>query len=333
MTHVDQAELSPVRTRPEPVPLPYGLTVDDLLPLFGSGALLGRLTCHGSHRKQGLHGGSNSCIVTLVLVTPSGRKLRQTVFIKATTNSVEREADAYRLLNRAGVRTPELLAVVDRAGVEVIVLEFLPKIGIDFGDRQQVEDLLRQTARLNSVAVAGSRTSAGVMSVDFDRTVERAVGALAEQGLITDREAAHWWLRYQHAQRVVAQMPTALTHGELYFQQVGITERTGSVALFDLATVGVRARLTDVASILKPLAERAGMSELTLFRRYLAELQAGDGTAGSIEWTELQTLRVVTSLWSLPWRISSRHDAHIPGAMRDLTPLINTIRADIDAIR
>ncbi len=94
MNHVDQAQLSPVRTRPEPVPLPYGLTADDLLPLFGSGTVLGRLTCHGSHRKQGLHGGANSCIVTLVLVTPFGRRLRQTVFIKATADSAEREADA-----------------------------------------------------------------------------------------------------------------------------------------------------------------------------------------------------------------------------------------------
>ncbi len=276
MHPVDQAQLSPVRTRPEQVPLPYGLIAGDVHRVVGPGAPAGTLTCRRSHRKQGLHGGANSCIVTLVLRAGDGTTLRRTVFIKAVANAAEREAEAYGLLARAGVRTPELLAVVDRAGSEVLVLEFLPKIGIDFQDVRQVEDLLRQVARLNSVATEPCATSAGLVSGEFDQTVRDALTALAAEGAITGGVATHWFRAYEHAQRAVCLMPTALTHGELYFQQVGVTEDSPSVVLFDLATLAVRARLTDVANIVKPLAERTARRSTRCFSATLLSLRQAE---------------------------------------------------------
>jgi hypothetical protein len=47
-------------------------------------------------------------------------------------DAASREADHYRLLAGHGVATPQLLAAIERDGTEVMVLEFLPLIGIDF---------------------------------------------------------------------------------------------------------------------------------------------------------------------------------------------------------
>jgi hypothetical protein len=84
-------------------------------------------------------------------------------------------------------------------------------------------------------------------------------------------DADRWFQGYQIARDALASMPTALSHGELYFQQVGWSDRDGmrTLVMFDLATLAHRPRLSDIGNILPLLARESGERELTLFETYL----------------------------------------------------------------
>jgi Ser/Thr protein kinase RdoA (MazF antagonist) len=73
--------------------------------------------------------------------------------------------------------------------------------------------------------------------------------------------------------------------------------------MFDLDTMGRRARFTDVATILTGLADLTGQNERELFGRYLAELAQLTGLRydENEAWPELRLTRAVRTFQALPW--------------------------------
>lgn len=333
MDRFSQAALSPVMEARRPRPLPYGLTASDLLPILADApANIASLECFTAYRTQGLHGEQNSCAVTLGYRADDGVRNERTVFVKRTMDAASREADHYRLLAGHGVATPQLLAAIERDGTEVMVLEFLPLIGIDFSDRAQVDDLLRLIARLNSIPAGQYCDGAapGSASPAFDATVEAAFKELVAGGLATAREVKVWFGVYRCAQDELPALRTAFTHGELYFQQVGVrSEPFSEVVLFDLATLQLRPRFFDIAGVLTPLADAAGISDRAAFATYLDALRPQPaGLTADDAWRELHTVRFVSTCWSLPWRLRSQEDGANALDLPDLDQLVRELRHD-----
>lgn len=100
-------------------------------------------------------------------------------------------------------------------------------------------------------------------------------------------------------------LPTALNHGELYFQQLGWSRTDGDrrLVMFDLATMAGLPRFTDIANVLAALAAQTGREQRELFATYLAALRTltGVGLNESKVWEEMQLVRTLTSFQSLPW--------------------------------
>jgi hypothetical protein len=272
-------------------------------------AALDRCRALASYEKQGLTKGTNSCIVTLQYVV-AGERCERTVFVKQTADATAWEAAQYRLLTSHGVPTPELLVALFRNQAEVLVLEFLPTIGVDFQASDQVRALLQLVARLNAVAAEADPPTPGrgVPHADFDARVKVA---LSKVMLDTPRlvDADRWFAGYQRARDALGSMPRALSHGELYFQQVGWSDRNGSrtLVLFDLATLAHRPRFSDIGNILPLLARESGEQELTLFETYLKALRPFTGRPLSIRQAtrELRLTRVAGVCEALPWLIEA----------------------------
>ena len=307
MSQFDPESLSPVRVRPRERGLPYGLTWSDLAPcLLGlDEAELDSCRALASYAKQGLNKGTNSCIVTLRYVV-AGEQCERTVFVKQTADSSAWEAAKYHFLSAHGVPTPKLLVVISRNRAEVLVLEFLPTIGVDFHAPSQVRDLLELVARLNSVAAKADDPAPG-HGMPRAAFAARVKAALTRVVLEPPRpvDADRWFQGYQIARDALASMPTALSHGELYFQQVGWSDRDGTrtLVMFDLATLAHRPRLSDIANILPLLARESGERELTLFETYLESLRQFTGLRPSVNQAvrELRLTRVAGVCAALPW--------------------------------
>lgn len=298
------ARLSPLPSAPRPCNLPYGLGWEDLrdcLPGFttpvGARAWI-------AHDKQGIHGGDTSCILTLGYQTADGYERTETVFVKQTVDPAKAEGARYRFLEQRGIALPRLLASVDIAPGEVIVLEFLPTIGVR---PQDADNLVHLIARLNALArppIDLFPGSEGMPMAVFDRKVVEALAVLADDPSVDVVDGERWFDAYKSAERVVARLPVALNHGELAFGQIGRTA-SGLVVLFDLETAAVLPRFTDVAALLARLADLSGRDQRDLFCRYLIDVTSLTGTAFEEEgaWTELLAVRVVSSVQSLPWSI------------------------------
>jgi hypothetical protein len=202
-------------------------------------AALDRCRALASYEKQGLTKGTNSCIVTLQYVV-AGEWCERTVFVKQTADATAWEAAQYRLLTSHGVPTPELLVALFRNQAEVLVLEFLPTIGVDFQASDQVRALLQLVARLNAVAAEADPPTPGrgVPHADFDARVKVA---LSKVMLDTPRlvDADRWFAGYQRARDALGSMPRALSHGELYFQQVGWLRQHSVLAATSSACSGI----------------------------------------------------------------------------------------------
>jgi hypothetical protein len=104
-------------------------------------------------------------------------------------------------------------------------------------------------------------------------------------------------------------MPRALSHGELYFQQVGWSDRNGTrtLVLFDLATLARTPRFSDIAGILPLLAQESGEPELELFEIYLDSLRQFSGQRQPVRQAvrELRLIRTADLCAALPWLLEA----------------------------
>jgi hypothetical protein len=316
MNSYDPANLSPIAKAPTACTLPYDLTWADLRPILPDFAGQGSAPAQAfaSHEKQGLNGGPNSCILTLRYPSSETRLRSETVFIKCTTNLAKAEAQKYQFLASHGVPTPRLLGVIRRGGTEIIFLEFLPAIGIDFRDAGEVNSLLQLVAQLNSVQNPPdlfhqpSGDPQDESHAAFDRSVRAALTELSRaRALPVPIDVPRWFSAYQIAQEASNSMPLAVNHDEFYFQQVGWAKRGAArqLVIFDLETMSLRPRFTDIANILYPLAMYTGRDQVELFGVYLDRLRQLNQLELSTDEAlrELRLLRVTTECYSLPWRI------------------------------
>lgn len=283
--------LSPLPVTARACPLPYGVEWDDLRPCLpgfrrGSRALV-------THELQGMRKGANTCVKTLEYHTFDGEIRSVAAFFKQVRGSVEREKHAF--LQARNVPVPRMLRAVSRPDAEVLVFEFLPRIGIRSAE---AADLLRLIARLNAVEVPPDGIflpPPGRPETEFGARISAAL----QQAGAPDPQ--RWFSAYGLLGERVRSLPTALNHGELYFQQVGWSGR--QLVLFDLETVAWRPRFTDVAGVIAPLAQRTGRSEAELFGAYLRALSSG--VDESRAYRELLVVRAVSAFWSLPWRLEA----------------------------
>jgi hypothetical protein len=316
------AALSPLPIAPHERPLPYGLTWDELRGVLPGFATAAGARAWATHQKRGLHGGPSSDIRTVTWVGPDGAERRRTLFFKEITDPARAEAEKYRFLARAGIPTARLLAAVERGeGHEVLVLELLPAIGLE---PDAADELLTLAARLHSVEGAPPELFTprpGLPAAEFDARVENALAALG------DVPVSRWLRAYQDAQARVAALPVTLNHGQLFFQQIG-RSAAGELVLFDLETMALLPRWTDVAGVLEALAALTGRDERHLFDVYLDALaaQPPDPTEA---WRELLLVRIVSRFQCLPWLTEVTGDPHVTDSP---TACAGTLARDLDEL-
>lgn len=253
--------------------LPFGLTWSEL------GTLQPEPMAWTSRDPAGMHKGQ-SCILTFADGTA--------IFVKRTHG----EAAKYRYLAACSVPTPRLLHTVERDDHEIILLECLPHIGIE---PSQADDLLRLIARLNAILdVPRELFAPGPGRTDFDDLMRAALTQVTT-------DAPRWLDLYHAAANTVATFPLALNHDEMGLQQVG-RSAAGELVVFDLETLSLRPRFTDLAGVLEPLAKKSGTPEGELFQSY----------HNATDWPELLWTRLVVSFESLPGLVNDRPDEADP---------------------
>ncbi len=321
MNPFEPANLSARPKAPLACALPYDLIWDDLRPILPDFDERGsaKAQAFASHEKQGLNGGSNSCILTLRYPSRENQFRSETIFIKHTASPEKVEAQKYQFIASQGVPTPHLLGAIHRGGAEIILLEFLPTIGIDFRDASEVNSLLHLVTQLNSIQNPPAlfnrppRAPQSESNAAFDRSVRVALTQMSrDRTLPAPIDVPRWFNAYQSAQEASDSMPLAVNHDEFYFQQVGWAQRgaTRQLVIFDLETMSLRPRFTDIANVLYPLAVYTGRDQVELFEVYLDRLhQLNQLELGFDEaLRELRLLRVTTSCYSLPWLVDeARH--------------------------
>jgi hypothetical protein len=263
----------------------------------------------------------------------------QTVFIKHTADPLKAEAEKYRFLSARGVPVPRLLAVLSHGESEVILLEFLAAIGIDFHSTDEVNSLLDLIARLNAVqnppALFNPRP--GLPQAEFDQSVLAALNEQTNRQELRAGEALDCYAAYLTAQEAAKTMPTALNHNELYFQQVGWAARENGreLVLFDLETMAICPRFADIASILSSLAAACGKPQEDLFQTYLQRLSHYSGAYLGFDeaMRELRLLRVRESCYNLPWLTAGCADGSASADLRaQLSMTLRCLREDLAAL-
>ena len=219
-------------------------------------------------------------------------------------------------------------------GNQVLGFEFLDTIGIDFDSSDEVRELLALVATLNSVdpaALGGAPTPPpGRPEAEFTASLERALVRARSMSLLdwSSLEVSDWLEVYREARRWAASMPRAVTHGEMYFQQVG-RAGNGPLVIFDLATIGVRPRFSDLCSLVEGLERYGAGEQAALLSSYLDALAIGGVTvpsaADALE--ELWRLRVLSRFQSLQWLTQSLDDAEL--GLEALEDNIATLRGDL----
>lgn len=329
----DRTSLSPKLVEERPADLPFGLTLFDLGPAFrGRNVQLPR----GSgwrvvtrYEVQGLHQRGRSRVVTLrdEAFDPFPEV---DVFVKLAT---AREAEISANLAAAGAPIPSLLFDVPRSdSTHVLGFEFLDTIGIDFASAAEVTELLALIARLNacSPAILGlaANPPSGRPEAEFTDSVRYALAFVESVGLLEWATVAEVIDIYARAKRWAAAMPTAVTHGEMYFHQVG-RRREGSLRMFDLATVGVRPRFSDLCSLVSGIARECALDEIDVIAGYLAQLALAGAPEPSVHegLRELRRLRVLSCCQSLPWLVRSLDDPHL--GLEAVADKVATMRRDL----
>ena len=312
MNSFDPASLSPLPRQPhvsEPCELPYGLAWEDLQAILPNFDPEERSSAQAfvSHDKQGISGGENSCILRLQYSIGKGRLGSETVFVKQSIDTLKREAQKYQFLEERGIPVPRLLAVIQKGEVEVILLEFLSSIGIDFSSQIEVDDLLYLVAELNAIQKPPAifNPPPGLPQAEFDEFVRTALEGLGRDPAVPSLDAQGWFDAYQVSQKTSRGMPLALNHNEFYFQQVGWAQRESArrLVLFDLESMAVTPRFADIATILHPLSVYSGREQNDLFKVYLDRLQ--QRTQHRLDFKEalreFRFLRITQSCYTLPW--------------------------------
>ena len=309
--------LSPLPIQPQTCELPYGLTWDDLqsvLPDFDVQES-SKARAYVSHEKQGLSGGANSQILKLSYPIPGNQTAEQTIFFKINPDPDKAEAPKYRFIESRGVATPRLLAAYQKGAAEVVLLEFLPEIGIDFQSASEVDELLHLAAALNAIQDPPGLfdSQPGLPQAEFDASVREALVVLAQGRSLPKIDASRWYAAYLVAQEASKSMPQAVNHNEFYFQQVGWAPRGPDrrLVLFDLETMALTPRFTDIGGILYPLSSYTGRDQAGLFQVYLDHLRRlGHFDLDFTEaLRELKLLRVAASCYSLPWLVAESKDS------------------------
>lgn len=335
MPAFDRESLSPHRVAPELIDLPFGLTWQELSKAL-PGLLPDRVAeCVLTRRYtlRGLcdQGGSTPATVRYPV---AGGFETVDLFIKRTPAAAP-EGHWYRLLAANHVAVPQLLAELPRGnGDVVIVLEFLESIGIDFDSAAEVTELLHLLARLNSIAdseMDNSRSGpGGLPEAQFTARVREALDALTHMRQFADLKIVvpRWLDAYFETKQACAKMPTALTHGEMYFQQVG-RSGGGALVLFDLATLAVRPRFFDLCNIVSALAESTGVDERSLLGQYLDAIDALGVHVPTVDdaYHELRLLRITSAYQSLPWLVREHTNPDIGFEM--LAQRVTTLRHDL----
>jgi hypothetical protein len=145
----------------------------------------------------------------------------------------------------------------------------------------------------------------------FSARVKAALTSLAtDPALPVEVDPESWFAAYRRTAAAVAALPTALNHGELYLQQVGWSH--GRLVMFDLETMGLRPRFTDIATTLAGLAAYSDRRERDLFAGYLDAMRHLTGVAldEAEAWNEVLLVRTVDAFQGLPWRLDNtgHHD-------------------------
>jgi hypothetical protein len=170
---------------------------------------------------------------------------------------------------------------------------------------------------------------------EFDASVNAALDELTRRQLLHPSDAPLWFTTYQTALEAAQAMPTALNHNQMYFQQVGWAERENGreLVLFDLETMIVCPRFTDIAGLLFSLAIVSGRSQQELFQVYVKHLEACTGQPLSIEqaWRELRLLRVRENCFNLPWLVEAQ-EAGAADLFEQLELTLTCLRQDIAAL-
>ncbi len=332
--------LSPLPTPLLACQLPYGLTWDDLLPVLPRfNARRHHLArAFASHRKQGLNGGENSIILTLLYPGGEDELLSQIVFAKSQNNPLHMEAEKYRYLAAHGVPIPRLLAGLRKEDAEVIVLEFLPKIGIDFTSPGEANDLLHLAAMINSLPISAGlfEPEPGMPQDEFDRLVEDALRRMAKNPAIPPVDVPRWLAAYLQCHDEAEQMPPAVNHNQFFFQQVGWTESGAGhrLVIFDLETMCTRPRFTDLAGILYALSRFSGRTQEDLLLVYLEALRLQGrhppDLAGALR--ELRILRIAEMCASLPWLSGEAAGLDSFDAAGSLSMAAECLRDDLAAL-
>ncbi|MBE0695805.1 MAG: hypothetical protein IH586_02675 [Anaerolineaceae bacterium] len=332
--------LSPVPKTLASCRLPYSLTWEDLQPILPgfNQQHTSQAQAFSSHEKQGLHGGDNSCILTLRY--PSGKNSFQSkvVFIKFQSDPQKEEAQKYRFLSSQGVPTPHLLVALRKEKAEVIILEFLAQIGIDFHSASEVDSLLKLLAQVNALPqlVGLFPQIPGMAQADFDVLVHRALSELSHAQTQPKIDAPSWFETYQAAQTAAQTMPLAVNHNEFYFQQTGWAQRGAGrkLVIFDLETMSLRPRFTDIANILYPLAKYSGRAQAALFKVYLDALLQSKNIIVDFDAAlrELRLLRVVEICYSLPWLVDAAKQPESIDLQESLSMAVSCLRDDLSAL-
>ena len=215
-----------------------------------------------------------------------------------------------------------MLLVVTRPDAEVLVLEFLPRLGYASGDADAVLAMIAELNAVSGVPDGVFDPAPGMPAEAFELGVRAALDTLAEDASLAGLvEPATWLGAYRHACLVVAAMPRGLNHGELAPQQVGWIDRRGrsEPVFLDLETMALLPLFTDVATVLGGLAEGDEVAERELFDTYLRHLdrrrpRADTPRNAEAAWEDLLHVRVVTSVESLPWLVSMRDHPDLVGA-------------------
>lgn len=325
--------MSPKLVDELPAELPFGLTLSDVGPaLAGPNAQLTRgsgMRVATRYEIQGLHQRGRSRVLTLrdEAFDPMPEV---DVFVKLAT---AREAEIAAHLAAAGVPIPSLLFDVPRTdSAHVLGFEFLDTIGIDFVSAAEVTELLAVIAALNTrpPEVLGMSTDPppGRPEAEFTASVKSALAFMESVRPLEWATAAELMDVYARAKRWAAAMPTAVTHGEMHFQQVG-RRRDGPLRMFDLATVGVRPRFSDLCSLVSGIARVCASDEIDVIADYLAHLMLAGTPAPSVHegLREMRRLRVLSCFQSLPWLVRSLDDPHL--GLEAVADKVETMRRDL----
>ena len=293
--------------------MPYGLTWEDFQGIVpGIEKREGtEIQLFSSYDKQGLNGGANTCILTLNNPSLDNTSLSKTVFVKKSMDPMKMEAQKYEALVSLGIPTPSLLRRIRRNSGEIIILEFLPKIGIDFQSNAEVYSLLHLIAQVNSIQdppECFNPPSGEIPQMEFDERVRIALlDIVQDPSMQAEVNIARWLDAYRSAQTTCTVMPMAVNHNEFYFQQVGWTSRDGidQLVIFDLETMWLSPRFTDIAGILHPLAMYVGQRPFELFEIYFHRLcELSHPELGIDEaFHEMRLVHIRDTFCSLPWLV------------------------------